>query len=360
MKRAAKRPTKRASAVKRKSPTKRASAIKRASATKSKSAPKKAAAKKPAPRRGRGGRPHGIVQINPKHLVGLVSHASTAGAIAPGFTPQRGLNLKFKGGRTLPDLSYRIFYLDAARWADSDMQNIDASLSGAMTDPPLNNVIQQYFPDGPIRTTFLGSSRLNGAVEATFDRDNVNPVISGLIDDGTLGGVDFDTTVICLMLPPGAILSTDAAGGVGKLVGDDDADSSQEGLGGYHGSCHIGDQRVYFAVGVFSQFIDGQPNGIPVFADPWKNVVATFYHELCEARTDPDVEDANRNNDKSVLGWYADVDGGGEIGDIPMNEAGEAGNLRLVMVEVRLANGNTAPIQLMWSNAVAGPQGPFG
>jgi hypothetical protein len=61
-----------------------------------------------------------------------------------------------------------------------------------------------------------------------------------------------------------------------------------------------------------------------------------------------------------VLGWYADVDGGGEIGDIPMNEAGEAGNLRLVMVEVRLANGNTAPIQLMWSNAVAGPQGPFG
>ncbi len=40
-----------------------------------------------------------------------------------------------------------------------------------------------------------------------------------------------------------------------------------------------------------------------------------------------------------------------------MNEAGA--NLRSVMVEVGLVNGKTAPIQLMWSNAVGGPQGPF-
>ena len=126
---------------------------------------------------------------------------------------------------------------------------------------------------------------------------------------------------------------------------------------GYHGSCHIGAQRVYFAVGVYSQMINGSPNGIPVWPDSWKNIVATFYHELNEARTDPDVEDAERDNNDNLLGWYNNTREGGEIGDIPMNEAGQ--NLRTVMVEVALAAGGTAPIQLMWSNAVHGPEGPF-
>jgi hypothetical protein len=58
-----------------------------------------------------------------------------------------------------------------------------------------------------------------------------------------------------------------------------------------------------------------------------------------------------------LLGWYANVKGAGEVGDTPMNEAGP--NLNLVMVEVPLANGMSAPIQLMWSNKVHGPQGPF-
>jgi hypothetical protein len=40
-----------------------------------------------------------------------------------------------------------------------------------------------------------------------------------------------------------------------------------------------------------------------------------------------------------------------------MNEAGA--NLRSLMVEVALANGKAVPIQLMWSNAVGRPQGPF-
>jgi hypothetical protein len=35
-------------------------------------------------------------------------------------------------------------------------------------------------------------------------------------------------------------------------------------------------------------------NGIPVFDQPWKKVVATFYQELNEARTDADVEDPIR------------------------------------------------------------------
>ena len=305
---------------------------------------------------------HGIVKVDPSVLIGLSVHKKTPrGVIAPGFKAHKALNLKFKGGKTIPNLSFRIVYLGAAGWPASDMQNIDTALSGALSDPHLNNVIQQYYPGAPpISTTFLGSTKSTASVAPTFTRDSVNPVLAGLIADGTLNGVNFDTTAICLMLPPGITLTTDAAGGVGKAKGaaGDNLDSSLQGLGGYHGSCHLGATRVYFAVGVYSQFINGKPNGIPVWPDSWKNIVATFYHELIELRTDPDVEDAIRNNNDALLGWYSDAPNGGEIGDIPMNEAGA--NLRSVMVEVTLGNGVIAPIQLMWSNAVGGPEGPFG
>ncbi len=304
---------------------------------------------------------HGIVKVDPAVLMTLRAHKKKpTGAIAPGFKARKTLNMTFKGGKTIPHLSFKTFYLGSQNWPASDMQNIDTALSGAMSDPHLNNVMQQYYPGAAaISTAFLGSARLIPAVVAPFTRDSVNPILAGLIADGSLNGVDFDTTVICLMLPPGVTLTTDAVGGVGKARGDgDNLDSSLQGLGGYHGSCHIGAQRVYFAAGVYSQFINGQPNGIPVWPDSWKNIVATFYHELNEVRTDPDVEDAIRGNNDALLGWYSDATGGGEIGDIPMSEAGA--NLRSVMVEVTLGNGVIAPIQLMWSNAVGGPEGPFG
>jgi len=105
---------------------------------------------------------------------------------------------------------------------------------------------------------------------------------------------------------------------------------------------------IYYAVGVYS----AGSNGIPAFDQPWKNVVATFYHELNEARTDPDVEDVIRTNDSSKLGWYSTK--GGEIGDIPVKEAGT--NLALAFQEVELADGSgTVPVQLMWSNKDDGP-----
>jgi hypothetical protein len=302
----------------------------------------------------------GIVKVNPEHLRTLASNKASGGKIAAGFKPRPGLDLKFMGGRTLRSLSFRNIYLGGARWKKSDMQNIDRALPGAMADPHLNNVMQQYFPGGKaITSKFLGSSKITGPVKSRFTRDDVNPTLQKLLSKGSLKGVNFDSTVICLLLPPGVVLTTDAAGGVGrlKLKGDMAADSSEEGLGGYHGSCHIGATRVYFAVGVYSQFIGGNPNGIPVWPDSWKNIVATFYHELNEARTDPDVEEAIRTNNDHLLGWYANVRNGGEVGDTPMNEAGA--NLNLVMIEVALANGISAPVQLMWSNKVHGPQGPF-
>jgi hypothetical protein len=101
-------------------------------------------------------------------------------------------------------------------------------------------------------------------------------------------------------------------------------------------------------------------NGIPVFDQPWKNVVATFYHELNEARTDADVEDAilagNNPNANSFLGWVSDQ--GEEIGDFPVSEAG--GNLTEVFQEVELTdNSGTVPVQFMYSDAVHGPEGPI-
>jgi hypothetical protein len=115
-------------------------------------------------------------------------------------------------------------------------------------------------------------------------------------------------------------------------------------------------ETVYYAVSVYSE----GTNGIVAFPHPWQNVCATLYHELCEARTDPDVEDAIRAGatpaGERLLGWYSSR--GGEIGDIPMAETG--GDLSLVMKEVPLADGSgTVPIQLMWSNAVGGPEGPI-
>ena len=51
--------------------------------------------------------------------------------------------------------------------------------------------------------------------------------------------------------------------------------------------------------------------------------------------------------DSARLGWYSAK--GGEIGDIPVKEAGTS--LTLVFREVDLADGSGAvPVQLMWSN----------
>ncbi len=74
---------------------------------------------------------------------------------------------------------------------------------------------------------------------------------------------------------------------------------------------------------------DGSANGIPVFKEPWKNVVATLYHELQEARTDPDVEDAIRDpynpNAERYLGWTSDR--GEECGDYPISGARQISNI---------------------------------
>jgi hypothetical protein len=301
------------------------------------------------------------------------------GARARNFPARKGLNLEFFGGKTIENLTFTNVYLGGeAAWSADDISQIDTALAGAIGDPHLNNVLAQYFADKKPTGTFKPSRVLEGPLPARVFRDTVEGFVAGLDSSNGLSGFDLGSTVFNFLLPRGIVLvDGDSKGGDVKHDDDDDggdddnsqnvalrekdeASDSKHGLGGYHGSVHprrgTKTDTVYYAVGVYSE----EANGIPSFDRPWKSICATFYHELCEARTDPDVEDAIRaGNDPKAndfIGWYSPK--GGEIGDIPMEEAGA--NLGLVMKEVRLANGKgKVPIQLMWSNAVGGPEGPI-
>ena len=300
--------------------------------------------------------------------------------IAPGIQPSPAHDLHFHGGRIIQNLTFTNFYVGyAAAWNQSDIQSIDAALAAAMSDQGLNNVMMQYFGDQLITSTSTASQVLAGPAPAVMSQGDVEQMVQQLYTQGTLGAADSSSTVFNFMLPSGTILNDNAApsggaAGEGQLrqqagvstspVPQDEADSLH-GLGGYHGSIHVADATgkdviLYYAVGVYSETrADGTTNGIPVFDAPWKNVVATFYHELNEARTDADVEDAIRaGNDPGAtkyLGWTSDQ--GEEIGDYPVFEASP---LTQVFQEVPLTDGSgKVPIQFMYSDAVHGPEGPI-
>jgi hypothetical protein len=265
---------------------------------------------------------------------GSQAEASYQSAVlAPGFGPEPSLDLRYYGGKTLPSLRFTTVYVGT--WAEADRASLDQALAAAMRDRDLNNVLAQYFPKAQVSATFAGSKLHDAAVPARMTRDAVETLVTQL---------DLGPSVACVCLPKGAV-----------LVDTGDVDS-KHGLGGYHGSVKVSGSDRYYAAVVYSE----DDNGIVAFDEPWKNVCATLYHELQETRTNPDVEDAIRMGSAPdadrLLGWYSAR--GGEIGDIPLAEAG--GDLSLVMKEVPLADGSgTVPIQLMWSNAVGGPEGPI-
>jgi hypothetical protein len=275
--------------------------------------------------------------------------------IAHGSAQHKELNLVDQHGKIIRDLVYANFFVGGAAWNAQDMQNIDDNLEKAMKDQGLNNVLLQYFRGAAnITSTFHRPSIVLPDHPATISQSEVEDLVKRLHDDGKLAGFDFANTVFNFLLSQGTVLTIDDGSGdkrgAKKPKGHgqpvEEEASSLEGLGGFHGSVHFGAVSVYYAVGVFSQ----GNNGIVAFDQPWKNVVATFYHELVEARTDADVEDnrvacVNNENPSS------------EIGDIPMSLAGN--NLGKVMKEVTLADWSVVPIQLMWSNVVGGPEGPI-
>ena len=299
-------------------------------------------------------------------------------AIAPGVPPSPQHDLIFNGGKTIHDLIFTNFYVGgSAAWNGSDVASIDQALAAAMSDRNLNNVIVQYYPSGQITSTFRPSQMLAGPPPSTVSQGDVENLVRTLFQSAVLDAFDLPSTVFNFMLPSGTILNTDEAPTTNTISARIETsdnkkpmpkptlpmspeEDSTQGLGGYHGSVHVGtganDHIVYYAIGVFSeQLPNGITNGIPVFDQPWKNVVATFYHELNEARTDADVEDAiragNDPNATGFLGWTSPE--GEECGDFPVFEANP---LSQVFQEVKLTDGGgTVPVQFQYSNADHGP-----
>jgi hypothetical protein len=192
-----------------------------------------------------------------------------------------------------------------------------------------------------------------------MSQGDVQALLTALANKGQLKGFNYPATVFNFMLPQGTILSDDPAPGAAKdarrpVPGLDDASDSLNGLGGYHGSIVVGPDTLYYAVGVYSERrADGSVNGIPAFVSPWKSVVATFYHELNEVRTDPDVQQVIAGGPTTLLGWTSRQ--GEECGDFPVAEANP---LSLVFQEVPVSSGGSAPVQFQYSNYVHGPEGP--
>jgi hypothetical protein len=303
---------------------------------------------------------------SPAHSAYAAWAGTSLEARALGFRSDKKDNLKNFGGHTITDLVFTNRYLGgAAAWKASDIASIDQALDEALSDSGLEEIIGQYFPS-PISSRMLPSKVVDGKLGAKFYKDDVESTVASLVTAGALGDAKAEDSVICLMLPPGVVLVDDFSPGSTpagaevepapdrrhRIKIDDEAADSKHGLGGFHGSIHptTGPSTVYYAVAVFSE----GDNGIPFFLESWKNVVATHYHELNEARTDPDIEDIIRGGPDSLAGWYSPKQG--EIGDIPINVAA---SLSMVMKEIKLADGSdTVPIQLMWSNKDRGPAQP--
>jgi hypothetical protein len=294
----------------------------------------------------------------------LIPATPTPEVLAPGLRPTPSHDLLFRNGATITDLLYFNFFVGCqASWDPGDISSIQTALLGIMTDRQLNNVMQQYFTR-QITCQSFGNEVLNGDKPSVVSQGDVEDLLRQLATGGMLQTQDPTRTVFNFFLPSGVILNDDPGVTSNQLarravadqaIPDDDDGDSTQGLGGYHGSVHVGSDQFYYAIGVFSEVLpDGTRNGIPVFDQPWKNIVATFYHELQEARTDPDVEDAIRTGDNSFLGWTSRQ--GEECGDFPVFEANP---LRLVFHEVSLEKGGTAPVQFQYSNAVHGPEGPI-
>lgn len=313
----------------------------------------------------------------------VVSDTVRPDALVIGIPSTPSHNLVFNKGKTIKDLSYTNFYIGKNVWNMTDVHNIDGALARAMSDTRLNQIIAQYFNNARITSTFKGQDKpfITSFAPEVISKGDIESVLSILKERGRLDGLDLTSTIFNFMLPTETILTTDDVPANAKtestslsadlLVKKDSplvanearsSASSLEGLGGYHGSITVGSERIYYSVGVLSatreKITNGIrekiTNGIVAFDAPWKNLVATFYHELCEARTDPDVEEANNTGDRNLLGWVSRQ--GEEIGDFPVFEDR---SLHKVFKEIPLANGQgKVPIQLIYSNRVNGPEDP--
>jgi hypothetical protein len=269
-------------------------------------------------------------------------------AIAPGISPSPLDDLIFHGGKIVPQMVFQNIYLGShSDWPGGDIDSINAAITTAMRDVRLNNVIVQYFHNATLSCDVQEALVLTDPKPDVLDEPDVQAKILQLVDPSNPARSDLDRTIFNLILPPGTELRLGTA-------------SSRQGLGGYHGSVHVKkggkDVTLYYSANVYSQMVSQtEENGIVAFDAPWKNVVATLYHELNEFRTDTDVHDAIQSRDNDLLGWMSRK--GHECGDQPIFVAS---SLNLVFQEILAASGGKRiPVQFMYSNAVHGAEGPI-
>jgi hypothetical protein len=269
--------------------------------------------------------------------------------IAPGISPKPLSDLIFHGGKLVPQMEFQNVFLGGqASWQASDIDLINTAITLAMQDRKLTNVVKQYFVDiASLACDPRPSVLIEEPKPDELDEPDVQQTVVRLLKEKKLSDSGLGSVIFNLVLPPGSVLR----------LGDS---NSLEGLGGYHGSVHFKNNgkslTAYYSANAFSQTLpNGVQNGIPAFDASWKDVVGTLYHELNEFRTDPDVRDAIENGRNEFLGWMSAQ--GQEIGDQPIAEAHP---LSLVFKEVLASNGGKRlPVQLLYSNAVHGAEGPI-
>ncbi|MFM0670236.1 hypothetical protein [Paraburkholderia sediminicola] len=270
-------------------------------------------------------------------------------AIAPGIEPAPLEDLIFHGGKVVPRMEFQNVYLGGSdSWAHSDVEFIDAAIKHAMQHKQMNNVMQQYYPGARIECEMRASFILNKEKTSKLTEEEVQAQVVALLDSSLIDNRDLDTCLFNLLLPAGTILALQDL-------------SSLDGLGGYHGSIHVSRggrmSTLYYSANVFSENLsDGSENGIVSFDKSWKSIVGTLYHEVNEFRTDPDVNDAIEKNNNDFLGWSSRR--GREVGDQPIFQAGA--NLSRVFKEISDPPRTVhLPVQLLYSNAVHGAEGPI-
>jgi len=218
-------------------------------------------------------------------------------------------DLIFHGGKVMPQCEYQNIYLgSSADWCAADIAAVDYALRVASRHRSLDEILGQYFFGTKSVCEPRESLILSESKPALMGETDVQSKLLSLYDSGALNRANLECTLFNFVLPPKTVLTLEQS-------------SSLDGLGGYHGSVsRLRDGRqitLYYSASVFSEvFGDGQEHGVCAFAEPWKNVSVTLFHQLCEFRTDPDVSDAVRHADNSFLGWMSRD--GAECADTPI------------------------------------------
>ena len=234
-----------------------------------------------------------------------------------------------------------------------------------MSDNGLQSVLPQYYAPA-ISSHMLPSVILPDHAPATIYKDQVEALAARIYSDGALGDADPGRTVVNIMLPRGVVLMDGFSPGFQPPAGTE-AEHERR----LHGVVKVDDEKTPTPGTAWAGTTDRRMSAArhgrllrrrrvlrgrqrhsrlqPALEERGGDV-------LPRAQRGPDRPGRGRRHQdrrqlqaRLVLGAE-----GGEIGDIPVKEAGAS--LSLVFNEIELADGSGAvPVQLMWSNKDNGP-----